>query len=377
MALCLFLLIGAGLLVQTLHRLQHVDLGFNPKHLVVFEVQPGLNGYRAARLAGYYQELERRIGAIPGVKTVGMSQRGPVGDGWSQGKVVIPGYTPPGNGVPFYRHWVSPGFFETLEIPLVLGRVTGPQDSSSSSRVVVVNQKFVRDYLHGDNPISRKFDAGSLKAQIVGVVGDTKYGSLRSDAPPTAYFSYLQYTRDYPASMTVEVRTEVDPGTIVPMIQSEAGGVDRNVPPTRIRTEDEVIDQALFLEKTFALISGSFGLLALLLACVGLYGSMSYTVSRRTSEIGIRLALGARPGTITKMVLRETVLIVLVGIGAGTPIVLFGTKLLESRLFGLSAHDPQTILVATAALVFATMAAGYLPARRASRVAPIVALRCE
>jgi predicted permease len=376
-ALCLLLLIGAGLLVQTLQQLQRVDLGFNRQRLLVFEVQPGLNGYKAARLAAYYQDLKRRIGAIHGVRSVGMSERGPIGDGWSQGTVVIPGYTPPGKGVPFYRHWVSPGFFETLEIPLVLGRVLGYRDLSSAPRVVVVNQKFVQSYCHGQNPIGHLFEAGSFKAEIVGVVGDAKYGSLRKDAPPTAYFSYLQYTRDYPASMTFEVRTEGDPDAVTSMIQGEAAAADKDIPLVKMRTLNEVIDQALFLEKTFALLSGSFGFLALLLACVGLYGTMSYTVSRRTNEIGIRLALGARSGTILHMVLRETLWIVLAGIAIGMPLAWLGTKFLESQLFGLSPHDPRTILLAIAAIVAVMVIAGYLPARRASRVDPIIALRYE
>jgi putative ABC transport system permease protein len=376
-ALCLLLMIGAGLLVRTLWHLQQVDLGFNRDHLLLFEVQPGLNGYKAARLATYYQDLQQRIGAIPGVKSVGISQRGPVGDGWSQGRVVIPGYTPPGKGVPFYRHWVSPSYFETLEIPLVLGRVLGPGDLSSSPRAVVVNQRFVQDYLHGDNPIGRKFNTGSLKAEIVGVVGDTKYSSLRKEAPPTAYLSYLQYTPDYPASMTFEVRTKVDPAIVVAALQGKASVLDKDVPLIQIGTEMEVIGRALFLEKALALISGSFGLLALLLACVGLYGTMSYTVSRRTNEIGIRMALGAERGTILGMVLRESLLIVLAGIAAGMPLAWVGARLLESQLFGLSAHDPSTILLATAAIFAVTILAGFLPSRRASRVDPVVALRCE
>lgn len=376
-ALSLLLLIVAGLLVRTLWQLQRVDLGFNRDHLLLFEVQPGLNGYKATRLAGYYQELQRRIGAIPGVRSVGISQRGPIGDGWSQGRVEIPGYTLPGKGVPFYRHWVSPGFIETLEIPVVLGRILGPQDDSSSRRVVVVNQKFVREYFHGDNPLGHRFDAGSLKAVIVGVVGDAKYGSLRNEAPPTAYLPYLQYSRDFPASMTFIVRTQDDPDMVGSMIQGEAAALDKDVPLIKMRTETEAIGQALFLERSFALVSGSFGVLALLLACIGLYGTMSYMVSRRSSEIGIRMALGAPRESILKMVLRETLQVVGAGIAAGIPLSLIGTRLLESRLFGLSPHDPGTILLATATILAVTIVAGFLPALRASRVNPVVALRCE
>ncbi len=376
-ALCLLLLIGAGLLVQTLQRLQGVDLGFNRQHLLVFEVAPGRNGYKAARLAAYYQDLQRRIGAIPGVLSAGLSQRGPIGDGSSQGRVTIPGYTPPGRGVPFYRHWVSPGFFETLDIPLLMGRFIATQDVSSAPRAVVVNQRFVRDYFRGQNPIGHRFDAGSVKAEIVGVVGDARYGSLRHDAPPTAYFSYLQGPRDYPASMTFEVRIGGDVGAVPSAIQSAAAAIDKDIPVVKMRTEAEVINQSLFLERTFAILGGSFGSLALLLACVGLYGTMSYTVSRRTNEIGIRLALGARREAILGMVLRETLWVVLAGMAVGLPLAWVGAQLLESQLFGIAPHDPSTILTVTAAIIAVTILAGFLPALRASKVDPILALRSE
>ncbi len=377
-ALALLMLVCAGLLVRTLRQLQRVHPGFNQQHLLVFEVQPGLNGYKGDSLATYYQELQRRIGALHGVRAAALSQRGPIADGWSQGRVTIPGYTPAGRGVPFYRHYISPGFFETLEIPLILGRAIGTQDATSAPRTVVVNQKFVRDYFHGENPVGHEFNAGSLKAEIVGVVGDAKYGSLRSEAPPTAYFSYLQYSRDYPASMTFEVRTEGEPDdTTAASIRAEAAALDKNVPLIKMRSETQVIDQSLFLEKTFALLSGSFGFLALVLACVGLYGTMSYLVARRTNEIGIRMALGARRETILKMVLRETLWIVFAGIAAGLPLAWVGAQLLERQLFALSPHDPGTVILAMTAISAVTLVAGLLPARRASRVDPIVALRCE
>ncbi|HYK90346.1 MAG TPA: FtsX-like permease family protein, partial [Acidobacteriota bacterium] len=376
-ALALLMLVGAGLLVGTLQKLQQVDLGFNKQHLLLFEAQPGLNGYKGERLAAYYQELQRRLVAVPGVRSVGLSQRGPVADGWSQGRVALPGYTAAGVTVPFYRQWISPGFFETLEIPLILGRVIGSRDLPPAPRAVVVNQKFVREYFHGDNPIGRQFNAGSESGEIVGVVGDARYGSLRAEAPPTAYLSYLQYPRDHPASMAFEVRTTGDPDSVISLIRGEAAGLDKSIPLIKMRTQTKTIDQALFLEKIFALLSASFGFLALSLASVGLYGTMSYLVVRRTNEIGIRMALGARRETILMMVLRETLWIVLAGVAVGLPLAWVGMRLLQSQLFGLSPHDPLTIFLSTAAIFVVTVLAGLLPARRASRVDPIVALRYE
>jgi predicted permease len=377
-ALSLLLLVGAGLLVRTLQRLQRVELGFNPRNLLLFDVQPGLNGYKGTQLAAYYQDLEQRVRAVPGVKSVGMSQRRPVGDGWSQGRVTIPGITAAGKGVPYYRHWISAGYLEALQIPLVLGRGIGPRDAGSAPVIVVVNQRFVDEYLQGRNPIGLRFEAGSsFKAEIVGVAGDSKYSGLREQAPPTAYASYLQYNRDYPSSMTFEIRTEGEPGPVVQSMYGAVAAVDANIPLVKMKTMEEAIGQVLFMERTFAWLSLLFGIASLLLACVGLYGTMSYTVARRTNEFGIRLALGASNTSILHMVVRETLWIVAAGIGIGIPLVWGAGRLLESRLYGISAHDAGTLLASVAVIVGVTLAAGYVPARRASRVDPITALRFE
>jgi predicted permease len=376
-ALCLLLLVSAGLLLQTLRRLQHVQLGFEPRQLIAFQVQPGLNGYKDQRLTSYYSELQRRMESLPGVRAVGLAQFGPVGSGTSSSSVVLPGYTEPGKRAVVYRHIVGANYFSALRIPLLLGRTVGEQDTAAAPPVATVNESMVRDYFHGENPIGRTINRGStVIATIVGVVGDVKYNQIREDAPPTAYFSYLQWPQ-FANAMTFLVSTEGDPSAVVHSIQKEALSLDKDVPVLNIRTETAVIEQALTLERLFALLSSAFSGFALLLACVGLYGTVGYTVAQRTGEIAIRMALGADRRTILGMVLRESLGIALAGIAVGFPLVWFTTRLLRAQLFHLSPHDPVTMATATVAILVVTIVCSLLPAHRASRVDPMVALRNE
>jgi predicted permease len=379
-ALCLLLLIGAGLLVRTLRRLQTVDLGFDRENLVSFRVFPGLNGYTDARLIGYYDELERRIAAIPGVRSVGLTQIGPVGQGSSSTVGVIFGSSAPDKRYVMYRHKVSPGYFETLHVPLLLGRDFTDQDTEASEEVAIVNQRFVRDYMKGDNPIGRQFDTGSKTKPriytIVGVVGDVKYARIREEAPPTFYLPYKQDAK-YATFMTYLVRTASDPRGVTSGIQQEALRVSKDVPVVGMKTEAEVIDSALFVERIFAVLSASFGGLALLLACVGLYGTIGYTVTQRTNEIGVRMALGATRERILGMIVSETVVVVVAGIMVGLPLTWYATQVLKAQLFGLSPHDASTILCSLAAILAVTIISGLQPARRAAKVDPMVALRYE
>ncbi len=296
-ALSLSLLIGAGLLATTLVRLQRVELGFDPQNLVTLQVQPGLNGYADGRLAAYYENLERQISAVPGVRAVGLSQLGLIGSGWSQGRGDLPDTTPPQTELEFWRHWVSPEFFEAVGVPLVAGRLLGPADGPTAPRVVVVNRRFVDAYLHGIDPVGRAFKEGEIVAAIVGVVGDTKYGSLRDAAPPTVYFPYLQYRRGYPASMTVHVRIDGRADAVMRALQRTVVALDSTVPPVSVLTEQRMIDRALFTERALAAASVALGLLALVLACVGMFGTMS--VLGGTTHGRDRRADGARRTTRT------------------------------------------------------------------------------
>jgi predicted permease len=392
-ALCMLLLVSAGLLLRTLERLQGQELGFNRQNLLLFTVRPGLNGYKGTQLDDYYLELQRRIQEISGVQTVTFSDRNAIGAGSSSTSAVVIGYSDDGKGADFYRHVVGPDYFQTLSIPIRLGRALGEQDTHSSPMAVVVNQKFVDKYMHGDNPLGHEiaFSARNHRTQfqIVGVASDVKYARIRDEVPPTVYFPHTQifaavgsYKPGDPGFswpfMTFSIKSpRAGQSSLLADIRRELTALDKNVPMVDVKTETQVISQVLFLDRTFAALSSAFGFLALLLACVGLYGTMAYAVARKTNEIGIRMALGAERGAILGMVLCETAMIVLAGIAVGVPAAWIGSSLLKTRLFGLTPHDPWSIGLSVAATLLITMLAGYIPARRASRVDPMVALRYE
>jgi predicted permease len=376
-ALCVVLLAGAGLLGGTLTRLQHVNLGFDPAGLVVLEVQPGLNAYGSERDQAYYGDLLRAVSSAPGVQSAALSQRGLIGEGWSQGMAEVTGTGQPIKKARFWRHWVSASFFGTIGIPLVAGRLLTEADGPAAPHAVVVNRRFVREYLHGESPIGRTFRDGSWTATIVGVVGDTRYGSVRDEAPPTAFMPYLQYRRGMPASMVLEARVRGDIEAAAASARRAALSVDVAVPPVRVGTVAANLEKALVTERALALLSAAFGALALLLAAVGLFGTLSYAVARRTGEIGVRMALGARRQAVVGMVLRETLAIALLGVLAGLPLAWLGGRLMERQLFGLSPHDPATLGVVVLLILAVALASGALPAARASRVDPMTALRDE
>jgi ABC-type antimicrobial peptide transport system permease subunit len=243
-----------------------------------------------------------------------------------------------------------------------------------------VNETVVRRYFHGDNPMGKHLVYGRnnnlVSYEIVGVSRDVKYGSLRSDPPPTAYWSYQQ-SKLISAQMVFLIRTEGDPQSIANSVRQVCLDLDKGVPIVRMKTEEEVVAGSLLLERTFALLSTAFAGLALLLACVGLYGTIGYSVTRRTAEIGIRMALGAKSGRILLMVLSEVSLLVVAGIAIGLPLAWIAAKLLSHQLYELSPHDPVTIAGSVVAIIAITLLAGYAPARRASKIDPMVALRYE
>jgi predicted permease len=379
-ALCVLLLVSAGLFSRTLRRLQHVQLGFDPQNLISFRVQPGLNGYKGARLISYYTELQRRLESIPGVRKVGLAEIGPIGAGQSSMELPLPGYTEPHKPAKLHRHVVDAEYFNTLGIPVLTGRGILPSDVEGAKEIAVVNQKAAARYFHGDSPIGHTIELGSdtkhALVTIVGVVGNTKYNSIRDDFPPTVYFAYPQRPK-FATMMTFLVRTSGDERSVAAAIQKEAAAVDKDVPVLNLRTESEILSDVLVMERILAMLSGMLAALALLLACVGLYGTIGYTVVRRTNEIGIRMALGAARENILVMVLRETVVVVAAGVLVGLPAAWFATRVLKAQLFELSPHDPFTIAIAVGAIVLVTLLSGFMPARRASRVDPMVALRCE
>jgi predicted lysophospholipase L1 biosynthesis ABC-type transport system permease subunit len=245
---------------------------------------------------------------------------------------------------------------------------------------VVINEKAVKEIFHGDNPIGRQMVMGSRKepnsCEVVGVVRDVRYGEVRDDVPPTVYFpiELLVWT---PTQVSYLVRSEGDPKMLFREISATALALNPNVPVVNIKTEDSVVNQNLYMEQTFAMLSSAFAAVGVLLACIGLYGTIAYTVVQRTNEIGVRLALGAPRENIVIMVLREALVVVGWGLALGVPAAWLSTGVLKAQLYGLSPHDLWTMTVATLSIVLVTLAAGFVPARKASRIDPMVALRYE
>jgi len=385
-AMSLMLLVGAGLFVRTLRNLMKEDLGFDRSNLLLFSIDANRAGYKGQRLADFYLEMQRRIEAIPGVRSATMSRHFLVNDGQGGENVFIEGYVPkPGQAaedgsLDTYTHFVGSRFFGTFRIPVLLGRTIQDGDTGAALRVGVVNQAFARRYFGSASPIGHRFrfnsktDAADMT--IVGLVGNTTYGEIRKDPPPTVYVPFDQHLNilDW---QNVAVRTAGNPMSVVNAVRRTMQDLDRNVPMHDVLTETEQIDQATFQERLFARLSSFFALLALTLACIGLYGTLSYAVARRTNEIGIRMAIGAERSSIVRMVLREALLLALLGIVIGIPAALAGSRLIATMLYGLKPTDPFTLAAATLMMIAVAALAGYLPARRAANVDPMVALRYE
>ena len=308
-ALSLLLLLGAGLFVRTLKNLETVNCGFDERNLLLFGIDATADGYKGRRLADFYLELSRRVKLLPGVRFASLSQSTLISGSVGTLRIELEGYVPkPGEkdaNVSPCVNWVGPDFFATLGIPVVLGRPPRETDRDSTPRVAVVNQEFVRKYLGDVNPIGRHLGSlGRGEMEIVGVVGDTKYDSPRNDVPPTVYLALLQDMEALGAAH-FEVRTASDPMNLVRSVRQLAQVMDPNLPLFDVTTQTAQINQGLFQERLFAWLTSLFGVLAGLLAGVGIYGIVSFTVSRRTREIGVRMALGARKPHVFLMVIKE------------------------------------------------------------------------
>ncbi|PWT89436.1 MAG: hypothetical protein C5B55_11405 [Blastocatellia bacterium] len=386
-SLSLLLLIGAGLLVRTLINLHKVETGFNEENLLLFYVDPGLLGYKDDRLRNLYQQLFVRLEAVPGVSAVTFSQVPLLSHAASSGTFDLPGAKPgPDGRVPqtgeIYFHNVRENFFEAMEIPMLLGRTFTSKDDLKAPKVAVVNQTFAKTYFPEGNPIGKRFSldvARPDEIEIIGLVKDAKYTAQRDETPATMYRSWLQ-TPSVIHMMSFEVRTAGDPKAFVAAIRQAVREVEPNLPLNNIKTQIEQSNETLSMERLFAKLMSLFGLLAQQLASVGLYGVMAYSVSRRTHEIGIRMALGANRGKMLTMILKQGMTLTLIGVvlGLGGAYVL--TKYLESynsMLFGVQPRDPLTFGITAVLLIIIALLACLIPARRAMKVDPMVALRYE
>jgi predicted permease len=378
-ALSLLLLIGAGLFVRSLQKLKSLDPGFNRENVLLLRIDARATGYKDVRLTNLYTQLLERVAAVQGVRSASLSFMGLFGGGSWGNKISVQGYTPtPNETLHTFANAVGPTYFETMGMSLRLGRAFTPHDNENAPKVAVVNESMARRYFGSENAIGRRFGLGgpenSGKIEIVGVVRDAKYTSLREAPRAMTYVPFLQY----PAPLTgLEVRTAGIPSALAGSIRQAIQAVDKNLPVLEVTTLADQVDSSLIQERLFAKLSSAFSLLALALSCVGLYGLMAYSVTRRTGEIGLRMALGAERRDVLWLILREVLVLVLIGVAMGIPAALAGTQLISSFLFGLTPSDPGTIAVAALLMVAVAALAGYLPARRASRVDPMVALRHE
>jgi predicted permease len=372
------LLIGAGLFVRTLRNLEGLNAGFNRENLLLFRVDPRLSGYAQAGILSLYQRLIGRIEAVPGVTSATISRHPLLSGGRRSSTVSVQGKPSGGESDDAHVNVVAPNFMDTMEIQLMLGRDLTDGDNQAGQKVALINQTFAQKYFGDENPIAGRFGFGGAanagQIEIVGVVRDSKYASLKEPATPTVYTPYLQGPGE---QMNFAVRTSGDAATLVPAIREAVREIDPNLPLFDVRTQNQQVERLLAQERIFATLSSFFGVLASLLACIGLYGVMSYGVARRTNEIGLRMALGARSVDVTRMVMRETMTLVVIGMIIGLGTALATTRFVESMLFGLEPTDPVTIVAGCLAMLGVAAAAGYLPARRASLVDPMTALRYE
>lgn len=379
-AMSLLLLVGAGLFVRTLRNLQSQGPGFPTDRLLEFNLNPSLNGYSNQQTESFYERLNVELRAMPGVSSVGLSSM-PILKGYAWQNAVLGNFSGESEKEQPVLSEVGPNYFATLGIPILEGREFTDQDQGPQ-KYGVINQSFAKRYLPPGDPIGRRFGlvddqdpAHQPDIEVVGVIPDTKYRDLRETPPPQAYFPYFQGASF--RFMNVYLRTHSDPRQLESQIQERMRRFDPHVPIVELQSVDEQIGWSLRTERLVASLSAVFGGLALLLAVIGLYGVMAYTVTRRTREMGIRIAMGATRPKIIGMVMREASFMVLAGLSAGAVLSLALADLIRNQLFGLNPHDPWTLLGASFSLAIAAGLAGFIPAVRASSVDPTKALRQE
>jgi macrolide transport system ATP-binding/permease protein len=374
-AISLLMLVAAGLFVRTLTNLQSVPLGFNRDNVLLFEVNAPQAGYPTASVQAFYAELRRRLSEIPGVRDVTLSHASLVRAGRSHPVTV--------NGVAAKGHRLlhtGPGFFTTMQIPILRGREIEDRDRQGSLPVAVVSDLFARTYFGDENPLGQRLKvggSGAIEPEIIGVAATARYGPLKGTVPPVVYISYEQIPSSQVRQMTFALRTDGDPLRYIGAVREIVRAADARMPVTNVKTQAADIDQTINQEIVFARLCTAFAILALVISCVGLYGTMAYTVARRTREIGIRMALGAPRRGVIWMVLREVCVLAALGLAIGVPAAFGTSRFVESFLFELKPNDPRALAVAIGILVSAALVAGYGPARRASRVDPMIALRHE
>jgi len=374
-ALLALLLASAGLLTRTLSNLQSVPLGFNAESLLLFQLNAPQAGYPAAGVAAFYDSLRSRFAAIPGVRAATLSHSSLIRAGRAYSLRVEGAEAP---GTRFLQ--TGPGFFSAMQIPILEGREIDERDRAGALPVVVVSDLFGRTFFPNQSPIGKQVQVRSrfsMDLQVIGVAADARYGGLKGANPPVVYAAYAQMPARELQQMVFALRTDGDPLRHVPAVRAIVHDADARVPVTNVVTERAEIDQTMNQEIVLARLCTAFAVVALAIACVGLYGTLAYGVARRTREIGIRIALGARRGAVVWMVLRDVCVLAAIGLAISVPIARGTSKFIASFLFDTAPTDPRAMAFAAVTLFAAALAAGYGPARRASRIDPTTALRNE
>lgn len=382
MALSLVLLVAAGLFLRSFWKLVTLDIGFDRSNVLMANANLKIAHVPAAQQREEFEEIEARLRTLPGVISVGRSLITPIsGQGWNGFFHPDTPNPPTGRQALAFRNFISPGYFPTMRTPILAGRNFTSRDTKDSPHVAMINQTLAKKFYPNLNPIGRYFQVEGApgepqpKVLIVGLVKDAKYRSLDEATLPTAFEPMVQIP-EHADVENFELRTAARPSALASAVQSVVAGVNKEI-PLEFRTLENQVDDSLVQQRTLATLSAFFGALALLLAMLGLYGALSYLVNQRQIEFGVRMALGAQPGSILWLVMRQVASILLVGIAAGVAISLAATRVLQSLLFGLGPRDTVTLLAAVGVLSAVALIAGYLPARRATKVDPMVALRYE
>jgi len=372
-ALCLLLLMGAGLFTRTLVNLRGMETGFNSENLLTFQVNARQAGYQDQRLADFYERLRESIRTLPRVQNVAHSSVQLLARWRNETMMSVPGCLGQHH---ILRLNVSDSYLSTMGIPLLAGRGFSSDDHPEAAKVILVNQTLARTVFPDEDPIGCSVTINRETYRIVGICGDTKYYDLKVPVEPTVLLPFRQHS-DSAQAAYYQVRCALEPMSLVPAIREVLAELDPMIPMAEIKTQALQLNEGIAQERLFAALSSALALLAVLLACIGLYGLLAYNVARRTSEIGVRMAIGARPPDVARPILREAALLTVIGVATGVPVALGLARLVRAVLYGVQPHD-LTILIGAVMLLMSTAAlAAWIPARRAAKVDPMVALRHE
>ncbi|MBN2314091.1 MAG: FtsX-like permease family protein, partial [Sedimentisphaerales bacterium] len=372
-ALSVLLVTGAGLLLQTVVNLYRVDTGFDMENLLVFRLNPAQAGHKGRELVDCYERVREAISSLPGVHSVALSSITLLSGSSTSYAITIPGRPTDEHFQP-NQMIISDGFFSTMGIGLLSGRDFNQADDQGSAPVAIVNQNFCKSFFPDDDCLGKTFNVGGTVYQIVGLCCNARYDDLRGEAPPIMYFPYRQRPED---RMTFEVRAVLPAMSLVPAVRRLVARIDNNLPLENVATQQQVVRNRFVPERLFAGLCGVLAFLALLLSSIGLHGLMAYDVERRIPEMGIRLALGARPKDVAWSIVCQALILATIGIMIGIPAALALARLARSAFFGIEPHDPMTFALSIILLLGVAVFAAWMPAHRASKTDPMEALRYE